>query len=41
MAQRQPDQQGLANQGQPLGSTSQGMKVRRLSQNYLNHDIRA
>ncbi|KAL8725141.1 MAG: hypothetical protein Q9166_007545 [cf. Caloplaca sp. 2 TL-2023] len=26
MAQRQPDQQGLANQGQPLGSTSQGMK---------------
>ncbi|KAL8680213.1 MAG: hypothetical protein Q9186_003571 [Xanthomendoza sp. 1 TL-2023] len=26
MAQRQPDHQGLANQGQPLGSTSQGMK---------------
>ncbi|KAL8913739.1 MAG: hypothetical protein Q9171_001473 [Xanthocarpia ochracea] len=26
MAQRQPDEQGLANQGQPLGSTSQGMK---------------
>ncbi|KAL8768002.1 MAG: hypothetical protein Q9209_005673 [Squamulea sp. 1 TL-2023] len=26
MAQRQPDQQGLANQGTPLGSTSQGMK---------------
>ncbi|KAL8684181.1 MAG: hypothetical protein Q9224_006541 [Gallowayella concinna] len=28
MAQRQPDHQGLANQGQPLGSTSQGMKIR-------------
>ncbi|KAL9030663.1 MAG: hypothetical protein Q9180_006880 [Flavoplaca navasiana] len=26
MAQRQPDHQGLANQGQPLGSTAQGMK---------------
>ncbi|KAL8673810.1 MAG: hypothetical protein Q9168_001775 [Polycauliona sp. 1 TL-2023] len=26
MAQRQPDKQGLANQGQPLGSTNQGMK---------------
>ncbi|KAL8995707.1 MAG: hypothetical protein Q9169_004601 [Polycauliona sp. 2 TL-2023] len=26
MAQREPDKQGLANQGQPLGSTNQGMK---------------
>ncbi|KAL8893302.1 MAG: hypothetical protein Q9192_005399 [Flavoplaca navasiana] len=26
MAERQPDHQGLANQGQPLGSTAQGMK---------------
>lgn len=40
MAQRQPDKQGLANQGQPLGSSSQGMKVRHLSQHYLSHHIR-
>ncbi|KAL9002628.1 MAG: hypothetical protein Q9188_004463 [Gyalolechia gomerana] len=31
MAQRQPDQQGLANQGQPLGGPSDGTKVRKTS----------
>ncbi|KAL8637000.1 MAG: hypothetical protein Q9226_009173 [Calogaya cf. arnoldii] len=36
MAQRQPDKQGLANQGQPLGSTNQGMKNKTDPEAYQN-----
>lgn len=36
MAQRQPDQQGLANQGQPLGGPSDGTKVTTDPESYQN-----